>query len=217
MSTATLPSRNAWTLPVRLPSDSTAVTANQLRDEVPDGAFIQLAQNTCRIWADHKQEYLREAMSLLGITLVPSLKSVTTLTSKIGAYCTAFSEYYDTLLALNSAGATVSPIVAYDQMVSLVNHDSCNSHAIATYLEYPNSQHVDVLLGCMADTGFELPPHLVHCMVGLLHSKEERIVNCAALALLSGGDYSSSQLYDAIEKQNLTHVKSFMRAYCELV
>jgi len=141
----------------------------------------------------------------------------TTLSSKLGYYVAWVTKYCTTLNALGSLNGIKSPVAAYDPMMLVLNEESCESHAIATYLENPLSRHVDVLLGCIADIGFEPPTHLVHCMVGLLHSKDEKIVNCAILALLAGGEYATNQLNDTIEKQNLTHVNSFIRVYSELL
>lgn len=130
---------------------------------------------------------------------------------------TGMVDYLKTAILLHEADQISSPVKAYNQLAQIVTSESCNCYAIATYLESAGSQYRDVLLSCMADMELDLPVDLSHCLVGLLHSPEDKIVNCAVMAMMAGGEYSARLMREAIDEQGLSNAKSFIRAYSELL
>lgn len=124
--------------------------------------------------------------------------------------------YLKTKNTLDSIDQIESMHAAYEPILSLIQGEWSVS-AVSAYLESQPKKHRHVLLGCLADLQVELSEPLQHCLVGLLHSNDDRIVNCACLALISGGDEAADLLRDSVTRLHLEKVRAFLNSYCSNV
>lgn len=129
--------------------------------------------------------------------------------SLLQSYVSYFASSFATRKALTEIELCPDVVAAYNASKDLLC-SNWSEQEVACYLESNANAYRHVLLGCIADEGMELSTDLSHCLIGLLHSKDQRMVNCACLALISGGADSSELLRKSVPKLGLRKAAKFL-------
>lgn len=152
---------------------------------------------------------LESLIEEIGLRVVLPCETATKIPQRVQACAAYFTSLSTTKKVLAEIELCSDVVAAYNICKELLD-SNWSEYGVAWYMESNANVYRHVLLGCIADEGIELSTDLNHCLVGLLHSKDPRIVNCACLALLAGGTESSTLLRESVVKLGLHSAKKFL-------